>query len=176
MNFGKVNRLSLFLLIIENGQIKKDRISPVVADYSLSQLGGVLLKIMKNHVDLLNEIEIIKGQIEQYELSLTYWNGDSSTPMLGATGAAKFGLSVASLNIDRIGKEINALEAMLRAFDMIRKQNEERINKLEGLGYKIAKLRFIKGMSYKEIADKLDYSYSHVRKIAAETSRLEKVI
>lgn len=134
------------------------------------------MKIMKNHADLLNEIEIIKGQIEQYELSLTYWNGNSDTPMLGATGASKFGLSAASLNIDRIGKEINALEAMLRAFNMIRRQNEDRINKLEGLGYKIAKLRFLKGMSYKEIADKLDYSYSHVRKVAAETNKLEKAI
>lgn len=134
------------------------------------------MKIMKNHADLLNEIEIIKGQIEQYELSLKYWSGNSDTPMLGATGAEKFGLSAASLNIDRIGKEINALEAMLRAFNMIRRQNEEHINKLEGLGYKIAKLRFLKGMSYKEIADKLDYSYSHVRKVAAETNKLEKVI
>ena len=134
------------------------------------------MKIMKNHADLLNEIEIIKGQIEQYELSLTYWSGASSTPMLGATGAEKFGLSAASLNIDRINKEVNALVAMLDAFNMIRRQNEERINKLEGLGYKIAKLRFLKGMSYKEIADKLDYSYSHVRKVAAETNKLEKVI
>ena len=132
--------------------------------------------MMKNHADLLNEIEIIKGQIEQYELSLKYWSGNSDTPMLGATGADKFGLSAASLNIDRINKEVNALEAMLDAFNMIRKQNEERINKMEGLGYKIAKLRYIKGMSYKEIADKLDYSYSHIRKVAAETNRLEKAI
>lgn len=131
------------------------------------------MKIMKNHADLLQEIEVIKGQIEQYELSSKYWSGETDIPMLGATGSAKFGLSTASLNLDRINKNINALTAMLDAFEAIRIQNEKHINKLEGLGYKIARLRFVEGMSYKEIAEKLDYSYSHIRKVAMETNKLE---
>lgn len=131
------------------------------------------MKIMKNHADLLNEIEIIKGQIEQYELSLKYWSGNSDTPMLGATGAEKFGLSAASLNIDRINKEVNALVAMLDAFNMIRRQNENSINRLQGLKYKIAKLRFIEGMSYKEIAEELNYNYNYIRRVAAKLQKEE---
>lgn len=131
------------------------------------------MKIMKNHADLLQEIEIIKGQMEQYELSLRYWNGDTAIPMLNAAGSEKFGLSTASRNIDRINIQINALQTMLDAFEMISKQNEERINKLQGLGYKIAQLRFIDGLSYKEISEKLNYNYNYIRRVAAKMQRLE---
>lgn len=127
------------------------------------------MMIMKNHADLLHEIEIIKEQIEQLEVSVGYWNGDNgeSDFVLIGKGASKFGLSTASQNIDRIHKKINALQTMLEGFEMIRGKNEMRINRLQGLEYKIAKLRYIDGLSYKEIAVNLGYSYSHIRNVAA---------
>lgn len=134
------------------------------------------MKIMKNHADLLQEIEIIKNQIEQYEMSVNYWFGQSTIPMMNAEGAQKFGLGIASENIDRIHRKINALQRMLEAFEFTRDENEKRINQLEGLGYKIARLRFVEGMTYKEIAEELNYSHSHIRRVAAETNRLEKVV
>lgn len=131
---------------------------------------------MKNHADLIHEIEIIKGQIEQLEISVKYWLGDSEILTLTGEGAGKYGLGTASENVDRIHKKINVLQEMLEAFVMIRDQNEKRINKLQGLGYKVARLRFIEGMSYKEIAVKLDYSYSHIRRVAMETNKLDDAI
>ncbi|MEY9976336.1 sigma factor-like helix-turn-helix DNA-binding protein [Lysinibacillus sp. RC79] len=34
--------------------------------------------------------------------------------------------------------------------------------------YRIAKLRFIDGMTYQEIADKLGYSYGYIRKVVSQ--------
>ena len=129
------------------------------------------MKIMKNHADLIREIEIIKEQIEQLEISVKYWLGDSEMLVLTGEGAGKYGLSIASESVDRLHKKINALRTMLDGFELIRDKNEQRINQLQGLGYRIAKLRFINGYSYKEIAEKLGYSYSHIRNIAAETGK-----
>lgn len=41
----------------------------------------------------------------------------------------------------------------------------------KGLEYKIAKLRFIDGMTYQEIADKLDYSYGYIRKVVSQGNK-----
>lgn len=138
------------------------------------------MMIMKNHADLLHEIEIIKEQIEQLEISAKHWMGDNldngGILILVGEGASKYGLSVASQNVDRIHKKINALQTMLEGFEMIRVKNEKRINRLQGLGYKIAKLRFIEGMSYKEIAEELGYSYGYIKNVAAETKRESEVV
>ena len=129
------------------------------------------MKIMKNHADLIREIEIIKEQIEQLEISVKYWLGDSEILVFTGEGAGKYGLSIASESVDRIHKKINALQTMLAGFELIRDKNEHRINQLQGLDYKIAKLRFVNGYSYKEISEKLGYSYSHIRNVAAEAQK-----
>ena len=126
------------------------------------------MKIMKNHADLLREIDIIKDQIEQLELSARYWTGGSDILVLTGKGAAVYGLGIAAENTDRIHKKINALQEMLDSFKLVRDNNEKRINALEGLEYRIAKHRYVDGMSYKEIADELGYSYSHIRNVASE--------
>lgn len=124
--------------------------------------------IMKNHADLLREIDVIKGQIEQYEMSLTFWNGNGNTDfILIGEGASKFGLSTASQNVDRINRKINALQSMLDSFEMIRDENEKRINQLSGLPFKIAKMRYVEGKDYREIATELNYSYDHIRRVAS---------
>lgn len=126
--------------------------------------------IMKNHADLLREIDVIKGQIEQYEMSITFWNGNGDTDfILIGEGASKFGLSTASLNVDRINRKINALQTMLDAFEMIREANEKRLNQLEGLPYKIARMRYIEGKDYRVIAAELNYSYDHIRRVASKS-------
>lgn len=124
--------------------------------------------IMKNHRDLLQEIEIIKDQIEQLETSVEYWNGDGlSDFVLVGEGARVHGLSIASQNVDRLNRKINALQTMLEAFEITYAENEKRINQLSGLPYKIAKLRYVDGKDYKEIAAELGYSYDHIRRIAS---------
>lgn len=126
------------------------------------------MEIMQNHADLLREIDIIENQIEQLELSARYWTGDSNVLVLAGKGAHKYGLGVAAESADRIHKKINNLQGMLEKYIMIRDTNERRINGFQGLQYKIAKLRYVNGMSYKEIADELGYSYSHIRNVASE--------
>ena len=127
------------------------------------------MMIMKNHADLLREIEIIKEQIEQLETSVKYWNGDGLGDfILAGEGASVHGLSIAAQNVDRINRKINALQSMLDAFEDTYAENEKRINQLTGLPYKIAKLRYVDGKDYREIAVELGYSYDHIRRVASQ--------
>src|SRR5699024_2630480 len=45
-----------------------------------------------------------------------------------------------------------------------------KLDKLEGLEYKIAYKRYIEGKTLYEIADELGYSYEHIRRVSSETS------
>ncbi|MER2191325.1 MAG: sigma factor-like helix-turn-helix DNA-binding protein [Solibacillus sp.] len=121
--------------------------------------------IFETYKDLLATIEIIKAEIEALQLDLNYWVGKHSSHPLWGKGATKYGLDVASDRADFLYERIGKLEDRLRAYEEIEQEIRENIDKLQGLEHKIAKLRFIEGLSYQEIADKLGYSYGHIRNI-----------
>lgn len=88
-----------------------------------------------------------------------------------STGAKKYGLDIATQRTDSLNKRIASLETKLEHYQAIEKEIRENVEKLEGLECRIAKLHFIDGMTYQEIADKLDYSYGHIRKVVSQGNK-----
>lgn len=122
--------------------------------------------IMKNHADMLREIDIMKNQIKGYELDLLYWNGTDSKRVLVGKGAVKYGYAIASQRVDEINKKINSLKDLIGPMEALVKETQKLIDSLEGLEYKIAKMRYLEGKSYREISKELRYSYSHITNLA----------
>lgn len=124
--------------------------------------------IFETYRDILATIEIIKAEIEAVQLDLDYWVGKYSTHPLWSQGATKYGLDVASDRTDFLYERMGKLEDRLKAYEEIEKEICENIEKLQGLEYKIAQLRFIEGLTYQEIADKLGYSYGYIRNVVSK--------
>ncbi|MFE3576884.1 sigma factor-like helix-turn-helix DNA-binding protein [Lysinibacillus sp. NPDC059133] len=129
------------------------------------------MEIMKNYADLLRIIDIVKAEIEMLEVDKKYWIGKNEHLPFSSIGAAKYGLDVASQRTDRLNGRIASLEEKLEHYQAIEKEIRENVEKLEGLEYKIAKLRFIDGLTYQEIADKLGYSYGYIRKVVSQGNK-----
>lgn len=118
---------------------------------------------MKNYADLVRLMDIVKAEIEMLKLDNEYWFEKSQDPALWSEGRRRFGLDVSAERSNRLHLRINMLEEKLKYFEAIKEEICGNIEKLEGLPYKIAKLRFIEDYSYKEIATILGYSYIHIR-------------
>lgn len=131
---------------------------------------------MKNYADLLRIIDILKAEIEMLEVDKEYWLGKNEQLPFASIGADKYGLDVASQRADRLNGRIASLETKLDHYQAVEKEIRENVEKLEGLEYKIAKLRFIDGMTYQEIADELGYTHDHIRRVASKSKKKEKVL
>ncbi|WP_337983434.1 sigma factor-like helix-turn-helix DNA-binding protein [Lysinibacillus sp. C5.1] len=131
------------------------------------------MEIMKNYADLLRIIDILKAEIEMLEVDKEYWLGKNEQLPFASIGAEKYGLDIASQRTDRLNDRIVSLETKLDHYQAIEKEIRENVEKLEGLEYKIAKLRFIDGMTYQEIADELGYTHDHIRRVASKSKKKE---
>ena len=131
----------------------------------------MMMLIMESYADILKVIEIIKAEIEAVQLDLDYWLGKSSKHPLFSEGARKYGLDTAAERVDFLYNRMEKLEGRLNAYQEIEKEIRENVEKLDGLHHKIAKLRFIDGMTYQEIADKLGYSYGYIRKVVSQGNK-----
>lgn len=120
------------------------------------------MQIMKNHADLLREIDIMKLQIKGYELDLLYWNGNKPNRVLIGPGAVKYGYATASERVDEINKKLNSLRDLLAPMEALVKETQKMIDSFEGLEFQIAKMRYLDGKSYRDISIELGYSYSHI--------------
>ena len=124
--------------------------------------------IFETYRDLLATIEIKKAEMEALQLDLCYWVGKNSHHPLLSQGASKYGVDVATKRADFLYERIAKLEDCLKGYEEIEKEIRENIEKLHGLEQKVAKLRFIEGLTYEEIADKLGYSYGSIRTIVSK--------
>lgn len=129
------------------------------------------MEMMKDYADLVRIISILKNRIELVDNDLMYWLGENEDHPLWSEGARVYGLDTAAQRSDRIHKRRDDLEKQLEFYEEIRQEIETKVNELEGIQYRIAKLRFIEGYNYREIAEKLGYSYSYVRNVAARCDK-----
>ncbi|MED4699630.1 sigma factor-like helix-turn-helix DNA-binding protein [Lysinibacillus capsici] len=132
--------------------------------------------IMESYADILKVIEIIKAEIEALQLDLDYWLGKHDRHLVFSEGARKYGLDVATKRVDFLYDRMEKVEARLKAYQEIEKEIRENVEKLDGLEYKIAKHRFIDGMTYQEIADQLGYTHDHIRRIASKSKKKEAAL
>lgn len=134
------------------------------------------MDIIQNYADLLQKIEIVKTQIELLERDVEFWFGKDDAFPFSSKGALLAGMGGASLNVDRINEKINRLNDHLAFYLDIKDEIEGRINKLKGIEYRIAYMRFIENMTYKEIAKELGYSYGRIRNIVSASKTRDNVV
>jgi len=126
---------------------------------------------MTSYKDCVRIIEIIKAEIEMLQLDLDYWLGKNSNHPLWSEGARKFGLDEAAKRTDFLYSRMERLEQRLKAYEEIEKEIRENIEQLEGLEYQIARMRYMDGKTYKDIAEELGYSHDHIRRVASRSKR-----
>ncbi len=121
-----------------------------------------LFNWLNDYQKLKQNIAYLEYNLEQTEAELKRWiSGD---------------LRNVSLTQDSQGAKVEDVIENIKS-ELAFKQNQ--INKLialvndfEGLDNQILKFKYIYGMTLEEIAERVDYSYSHVKKRHAELIRL----
>ena len=115
---------------------------------------------------LKEEIEYLEYKIEREKRELKRWvYGDLQNVKLQEDSIAS-GLE----------ERIEAFEKELQHKKNDLKKAEELISTFHGLDNKILYYKYVKGMTLEEIADKLNYSESHIRKKHAELVRTIKYL
>ncbi|OLN21414.1 hypothetical protein BTO30_14955 [Domibacillus antri] len=133
------------------------------------------MEIMKNYADLVRQIDVIQLQIEMLQVDRDFWYGrnfgvEGRLPFTGR-GAQEYGIQVAAENTDRINVKINKLQEQLDFCLQLKEEMDDSINALNGLAYRIARMRFIEDKSYQEIAKELGYSYGYIRKVVSKANK-----
>lgn len=102
--------------------------------------------------ELDEQIYLLKWKIKKSELELSRWvEGDLANIKLKKDSLA----SNLEKNIERDIELLNQKEKSMKSLmDMI--------SKFKGLDNKILKMKYINGMSLKDIAEELNYSYQHI--------------
>lgn len=129
------------------------------------------MEIINNYVDLCRKIDIIETQLLQVDIDLKYWFGKGELPFTG-TGADDFGVIASIGNIQDLHDKKHRLQKMLDFYLDIKKETEDKVNQLEGLEYKIARMKYMENKSYKQIADDLGMSYGYIRNVASKCSKV----
>ncbi|GGA31840.1 hypothetical protein [Psychrobacillus lasiicapitis] len=127
------------------------------------------MEIIKNYVDLCRKIDIIETQLLQVEIDLKYWFGRGELPFTG-TGADDFGVIASIGNIQDLHDKKHRLQKMLDFYLDIKKETEDKINRLEGLQYQVARMKYLENKTYKEIAKELKMNYSYIRRVASKSN------
>lgn len=121
---------------------------------------------LRDYQRLTNEIAYLEFNLEQTEIELKRWiSGDLANVKLSAESK---GAKVEEV-ITKIEEELSFKKAQLN-------QLVDLINTFEGLDTQILKLKYIDGLTLEEVAEKLNYSSSHIKKRHAELIRTIKFV
>ena len=116
--------------------------------------------------DLCTEIDILETRIKDLEMEYRFWykacHGSTKTVIP---------LDNCLIRMKEICDQVETYASMLEKKEKARKKIEGRLNQFEGIEYKVAYLRDIKGMTLPEIAVHLGYSYGWIRKLSMRTRR-----
>lgn len=115
------------------------------------------MKLITSYRDLLNEIDIYNTRLENLERELYGVERIKHTHKIDL-----------DRYVDRHTKIVNemaSISAIIEDKERSKKEILDKINKLEGLEYKIAYKRFIEGKTHNEIAKEVGYTEQYIRKI-----------
>ena len=109
--------------------------------------------------DLMLDIEILKQQIELARSEQQQWWIDGRLfPTVP--------LDVAAARVDKLSDAIERMELELEVkMERLNKLNEQ-LQKYKGLEYKVFYMRYVECMTLRDIADKLNYNYDYIRRVA----------
>lgn len=68
--------------------------------------------------------------------------------------------------IQELDNHIFLQEESIKFYEKVKKESEEHLNKLTGLDAEVYRMFVLEGMSLQEIAVKLNYEYSYIKKIS----------
>lgn len=139
--------------------------------------------MLDNYKDIITEIELSKIRIEG--LKKEYWHirkdiTNSSNFVGGVKGVSYDSLPGGSKNDtplevhwDRIRRIDNAImieQDRIKILENTKTKMDKKLEELEGLDKKIYSMQ-LQGYTLKEIADKLSYNESYIRRVAAEIKK-----
>lgn len=78
------------------------------------------------------------------------------------------------MNTKRLEKEIEILDEKIKSKKLEQEEISSMISKFEGLENKILKMRYIDGLTLKEIASETGYTYQWIKEKHAEAIRMIK--
>ena len=119
---------------------------------------GAWLEIITNYVDLCRKIDNVETQLFRVDLVLDYWFWEERLTSTG-NSTVNFGVIASVGNIQDLHDKKNRLQKMLQFYQETKKETESKYSQLEGLNYKIARMRYLEDKSYKQIADELNMTY-----------------
>lgn len=115
--------------------------------------------LISTYQDLLREIEIYEKMLESYEREQYAIHRLLKVPEIDYCRYLELQLA--------LNNKTAIVQSILDDKKETQKEIFEKLNKLEGLEYKIAYKRFIEGKRLYEIADELDYSYDYIKEISS---------
>lgn len=125
------------------------------------------MKIIANYVDLCRKIDMIETQLLQVDNDLDYWFGKGKLSF-SRTGTDNLGVNDSKGKIQDLHDKKHRFQKMLAFYLDIKEETEDKINKLEGLNYQIARMKYMENKTYKQIADELNKSYGYIRSAASK--------
>lgn len=140
------------------------------------------LNFISSYNDLVNLIEQHKSIIEGAEEEIRYLQKQlHATEPHELTGMSIDGMpkgNLSPLSMDRCVEGIQRCQHLIEIEqEQIRKLEEKKseiegkLSELEGLYFKVAVMRDIEGLSYKEIAEELGYTEQYIRLVYSLTKR-----
>lgn len=141
------------------------------------------MDIIQSYKDLCDEIEMWKERLKTYEVQieairkLAKLDGppsdisgiDYSQPSV--QGARQIGFEEALEMLGKLESHIYLHQQAIANMEKSKREIEEKIKGLEGLDKRVVYMRDIEGMTLKDIAEKLGYSYDYIREISSKNKR-----
>jgi len=141
------------------------------------------MEIARCYKDLLLEIQIYNIRVEDIEIELDSLKRSIYTPPKELEGVDYSQVKTKISNVipfEDIANRIIVLKDQLhRNREILDKKNQYRkkmknnIKKLSGIDYHVTYLRDVEDLSLKDIAQKLNYDYSHIKRVSARNKRYE---
>ena len=130
--------------------------------------------------DLCIEIEIVEASVRQYERNKEALQQqanmggpskvkgiDYSQPAVVESSPLDYATYLQQLQ--KIESHLVLHRDRLKRLNREKKTRERKLESMEGLHYRVAYLREIKGKTLKEISEELDYSYDYIRQVSASS-------
>lgn len=125
--------------------------------------------IFQNYNEVVKQIDILEQQLEFASKERENW-------WIGGRLFHTVPLDNSARRVDRLSERI---EQMHDELDRLRKHKElidKKLSELDGLEYKVAFARYVQGKSLQQIAEELEYSPEHIRRISSRLKDATQVL